>query len=125
MHILSGALVLAGMESGRRMGQILPEEGPQPSSIVTARDLLTRIKFFGAVLVAFGIDGLFLVTWLSLICCTHWLFGKVKTQFPTQVMVVEIGEWVAIIGLSVVCLAFIATDIKKTVRKIWRVMKDD
>jgi hypothetical protein len=95
----------------------------QPADIiVSGQDLRLRVKFFGAVVVSSLIDLAYLICLFFVLAAGKWLFDRFKELFPAQVTVVTVGEWIGLGATSLMCLCFIALDVVRTVRRIWKVM---
>jgi hypothetical protein len=97
-------------------------EPTSSDSIVSARDLRIKVKFFCGILASMAIDVGYLLILLAILAFVHWLFNYIKTWFPAQVSFVKVGEWVGLIGVSVCCMWFIVLDVRNTLIRTSEVM---
>jgi hypothetical protein len=91
-------------------------------SIVSARDLKIRIKFFCGVLGSMAVDIAYFAILLVILGGVHLFFNYMKTWFPEQVIFVKALELVALAGVSICCLYFIFLDVRNTLIRTREVM---
>jgi hypothetical protein len=91
-------------------------------SIVSARDLKVRIKFFCGILGSMAVDIAYFAILLLILGGVHLFFNYMKTWFPEQVFFVKTLEKVALAGVSICCLYFIFLDVRNTLIRTREVM---
>jgi hypothetical protein len=92
------------------------------TTIVSAEDLWIRIKFFVGVVASVAIDLVLLTILLFLLVGGHWLFDRLKDNYPNQVVIVGWGELIGLGAVGICILFFIVLDVRRVLMRTWRVM---